>query len=99
MVVEGEVVAGDDIDTSILLDLPVGKTEPLGLGEKIRLGELSAPVYKAGKSALELQRLEAGQRHSQASVAFFRSRSTPIRGNPRTADWTILDAGLWIELM
>lgn len=44
LVVEGEVVAGDDIDTGILLDLPVGKTEALGLSEEVSLGDLSTPV-------------------------------------------------------
>jgi hypothetical protein len=37
MVVEGEVIAGDDIDTGILLDLPVCESQPLGLSEEIRL--------------------------------------------------------------
>ena len=44
MVVESEVVAGNDIDTSILLDLPVSKTEALGLSKKVRLRDLSTPV-------------------------------------------------------
>jgi hypothetical protein len=45
VVVKSEVVAGDDIDTSILLDLPVSKTEALGLSKKVRLRDLSTPVY------------------------------------------------------
>jgi hypothetical protein len=44
VVVESEVVAGDDVDTGILLDLPVSKAEALGLSEEIRLGDLSTPV-------------------------------------------------------
>ena len=44
--------------------------------------------------------------HSQASVAFFRSRFTPIRGKPRIADWTIFcalvsvfaEGILWVRL-
>jgi len=44
LVVQGEVVAGDDVDTGILLDLPVGKTEALGLGEEVGLGQLATPV-------------------------------------------------------
>lgn len=44
VVVQGEVIAGDDINTGILLDLPVSKAESLGLGEEIGLGDLSAPV-------------------------------------------------------
>jgi hypothetical protein len=44
LVVEGEVVAGDDVDTGILLDLPVGKTEAFGLSEEVSLGDLSTPV-------------------------------------------------------
>ena len=45
LVVEGEVVAGDDVDTGILLDLPVSKTKSLGLGEEVRLRDLATPVY------------------------------------------------------
>ena len=45
LVVEGEVIAGDDIDTGILLDLPVGQTKALGLLEELSLGELSTPVF------------------------------------------------------
>jgi hypothetical protein len=44
VVVESEVVAGDDVDTGILLDLPVSKAETLGLSKEVRLGDLSAPV-------------------------------------------------------
>jgi hypothetical protein len=44
LVVEGEVVAGDDVDTSILLDLPVSKTEALSLSEEVGLRDLSTPV-------------------------------------------------------
>jgi hypothetical protein len=44
LVVQGKVVAGDDIDTGILLDLPVGETEPLGLGEEVGLRDLATPV-------------------------------------------------------
>jgi hypothetical protein len=44
LVVEGEVVAGDDIDTGILLDLPVSKTETLGLIKEVGLRNLSTPV-------------------------------------------------------
>lgn len=44
LIVEGEVVAGDDIDTGILLDLPVSKTETLGLVKEIGLRNLSTPV-------------------------------------------------------
>lgn len=44
LVIESKVVAGDDIDTSILLDLPVGKAKALGLGEEVGLRDLAAPV-------------------------------------------------------
>ena len=44
VVVESEVVAGDDVDTGVLLDLPVSKAETLGLSEEVRLGDLSTPV-------------------------------------------------------
>ena len=44
LIVQGEVIAGDDIDTGILLDLPVSKTKPLGLSEQLALAQLAAPV-------------------------------------------------------
>lgn len=44
VVVEGEVVRRDDVDTGILLDLPVGETEPLALSEEILLRDLVGPV-------------------------------------------------------
>ena len=54
VVVEGEVTAGDAVDTSSLLDLPVGQAQALGLGEKVGLGDLSAPVF--GYSAIRRSR-------------------------------------------
>jgi hypothetical protein len=44
LIVQGKVVAGNDIDTSILLDLPVSQTQTLGLGEEVRLREVASPV-------------------------------------------------------
>ena len=52
LIVQGEVIAGDDIDTSILLDLPVGETKTLGLGEEVSLGELTTPVFLACQLAV-----------------------------------------------
>lgn len=48
LVVESEVIAGDDIDTGLLLDVPVLETKSLGLSEEVCLGELSAPVGFSG---------------------------------------------------
>ena len=44
LIVESEVIAGNDIDASILLDVPVGKTKSFGLSEEISLRELATPV-------------------------------------------------------
>jgi hypothetical protein len=44
LIVESEVIAGDDIDASLLLDVPVFKTESLGLAQELSLGELATPV-------------------------------------------------------
>jgi hypothetical protein len=52
LVVEGEVVAGNDIDTGILLDLPVSKTEALGLSKEVSLRDLAAPVYMFRSAAV-----------------------------------------------
>lgn len=48
VVVESEVVAGDDIDASILLDLPVGETQSLALGEDLVARDLAGPVGLVG---------------------------------------------------
>lgn len=48
VVIVGEVVGGDDVDTGILLDLPVGESEPLALSKEVGLGELVAPVGLVG---------------------------------------------------
>lgn len=44
LIVESKVVGWDDVNTGILLDLPVSKTETLGLSEKLLLGDLASPV-------------------------------------------------------
>jgi hypothetical protein len=44
LIVEGEVVAGNNIDTGILLDLPVLQTEALALSEELIPGDLVRPV-------------------------------------------------------
>jgi hypothetical protein len=48
LVVEREVVAGNDVGASLLLELPVSSTEGLsGLEERL-LGDLSTPVSLGG---------------------------------------------------
>jgi hypothetical protein len=44
LIVQGKVVAGDNVNTSVLLDLPVRETQSLGLGEKVSLRDLAAPI-------------------------------------------------------
>jgi hypothetical protein len=48
LVIESEVIAGDGVDTSILLDSPMGETESLGLCKKLSLRKLAAPVCLSG---------------------------------------------------
>lgn len=48
LVVESKVIAGDHIDTSVLLDLPVLLTESLSLGQKLIAGNLVTPVSLGG---------------------------------------------------
>lgn len=85
LVIKSKVVARDDIDTGVLLDLPVGETETLGLSKEIGLRNIASPVWMY-ESVIVRVASWGELRYSQASVAFFRSRFTPIRGNPRTAD-------------
>jgi hypothetical protein len=44
LIIKGEIIAGNDIDAGLLLDVPVLKTKSLGLSEQIGLGELASPV-------------------------------------------------------
>lgn len=44
LIVESEVIAGNNINAGILLNLPVCKTQSLGLAEEVSLGELATPV-------------------------------------------------------
>ena len=44
LIVESKVVAGDDINTGILLDSPMCETESLCLGEEVGLGDFASPV-------------------------------------------------------
>lgn len=48
LVVVREVIGGDQINTGILLDLPVSETESLSLGQKVLLRDLITPVSLSG---------------------------------------------------
>lgn len=45
VVIHGEVTRGNAGHTSVLLDLPVSKTQALGLSEEVSLGNLATPVF------------------------------------------------------
>lgn len=44
LVVESEVIAGNNVYACIFLDFPVLKTQTLGLSEEVSLRELASPV-------------------------------------------------------
>lgn len=44
LVIQSEVVAGDDVNTGILLDLPVSQSQPLGLSKELIFRDLATPV-------------------------------------------------------
>ena len=48
LIVKSKVVGWDNVNAGILLDLPVGKTETLGLREELLLGDLASPVVLGG---------------------------------------------------
>jgi hypothetical protein len=48
VVVESKVVARDDVDAGVLLDLPVSQTQTLGLLDELVTGELVSPVCLVG---------------------------------------------------
>jgi hypothetical protein len=60
VIVESEVVAGNDIDTSILLDLPVLQSQTLALLDQVIAGELVSPVGLVGLLELTV-RTHAGE--------------------------------------
>jgi hypothetical protein len=60
VVVESKVVAGNDIDTSILLDLPVLQSQTLALLDQVIAGELVRPVGLVGLLELTV-RTHAGE--------------------------------------
>lgn len=60
VVVESKVVAGDDIDTGILLDLPVLETQTLALLQQLVPRELVSPVGFVGLLELTV-RAHAGE--------------------------------------
>jgi hypothetical protein len=37
LVIESKVIAGNNVDTGVLLDLPVSESESLGLGKEVGL--------------------------------------------------------------
>lgn len=48
LVVVGEVIGRDNVDTSILLDLPVSETESLSLSKEVILRDFVGPVSLGG---------------------------------------------------
>jgi hypothetical protein len=48
LIVESEVIAGNDVDASLLLNVPVLKAESLCLSEELSLGDLASPVSFSG---------------------------------------------------
>lgn len=44
LIVEGEVIARNEINASVLLDLPVLETKALALAQQLIAGNLSTPV-------------------------------------------------------
>lgn len=60
VVVKGKVVAGDDVDAGILLDLPVLQTQALALAEEVVARELVGPIGLIGLLELTV-RTHAGE--------------------------------------
>lgn len=48
LIVKGEVIAGNEINASLLLDLPMLETKSLSLLEELLAGELASPVCLSG---------------------------------------------------
>lgn len=79
LIVESEVVAGDGVDTSGLLDLPVLGTKTLALGEKVIAGDLATPVSFRG--LLQVTELtHTGETQNGASRGSARGRRRGIDG-------------------
>jgi hypothetical protein len=48
LIIESEVIAGNDIDAGILLNVPMLETESFGLAKEFSLRELTTPVSFGG---------------------------------------------------
>lgn len=81
VVVVGEVIGRDDVDASVLLDLPVGESQPLALGEEVSLRELFAPVGLVG--LLEVPKDANAAVGSKQSAPKSREKSVRRRGGAR----------------
>lgn len=87
MVVVGEVVAGDDIDASIFLKLPMSQTQSLALSEKILLRKISSPVCFRGFLEVTVD-THAGE--TEDGSKFYQSNSVKDRGGRASYDWTMV---------
>lgn len=67
LVVVSKVIAGDNVDTSILLDLPVLLTKPLSLSQKLITRDLVTPVSFRG--FLEVTELSHARETKNSAVA------------------------------
>lgn len=48
LIIKSEVIAGNDIDACLLLNIPVFKTKSLGFTEEVGLRELATPIGFGG---------------------------------------------------
>jgi hypothetical protein len=90
LVVERKVVAGDDVGTGILLQLPVSSTERLSSLEQRLLRDLSAPVSFGGFLELTVcytRGIDISECKDNVGLLL---NEPPMRGNPRTDLFTQL---------
>lgn len=81
VVVKGKVVGGDDVNTGVLLDLPVGESEALSLGEEVGLRDLVGPVGLVG--LLEVPKGSHAAARSNVSKSFpAKPISIALTGSP-----------------
>ncbi len=93
LIIKSKVVARNDIDTCILLDLPVGETEALGLGQEIGLGKFATPVLTHKSAAASQNTISREARIRTSLSRLLQVTVYTHAGKPENGGLNHLDGG------
>lgn len=93
LIVESKIVAGNDIDTSIFLDLPVLSTKSLSLAQELITRDLAAPVSLGGLlKVTELSHTgETQNGTTEPMLVHVKKKALKSQESADPYDWTILN--------